>query len=119
MLMVNRACQVCHRYPESELHARVEAIQGRTRELLGRAEDACVDLIRDIEAAKMRGAMDAQLASARKLHRAAQWRADFVQSENSRGFHAPQEAARVLAQAIDLARQGQLRLARPDAHPSR
>jgi nitrite reductase (cytochrome c-552) len=112
MLMANRACQVCHRYPESELQARVEAIQGRTRELLGRAEDACVDLIRDIEAAKKRGATDAQLADARKLHRAAQWRADFIQSENSRGFHAPQEAARVLAQAIDLARQGQLRLSR-------
>jgi len=24
------------------------------------------------------------------------------------GFHAPQEAARILAEAIDLARQGQL-----------
>jgi len=109
MLNVNRACQTCHRYPEAEIKARVEVIQGRTRELLDRAEDACVDLIRAIEAAKKRGATDAQLAEARKHHRAAQWRADFVQSENSRGFHAPQESARVLGQAIDLARQGQLK----------
>jgi len=109
MLNVNRACQTCHRYPEEEIKARVETIQGRTRELLDRAEDACVDLIRAIEAAKKRGVRDEQLTEARQLHRAAQWRADFVQSENSRGFHAPQEAARVLGQAIDFARQGQLK----------
>ena len=28
------------------------------------------------------------------------------------GFHAPQEAARILAEAIDYARQGQLTLGR-------
>lgn len=111
MLNVNRACQTCHRYPEEEIKARVDAIQGRTRELLDRAEDACVDLIRAIEEAKKRGASDEQLAEARKLHRAAQWRTDFVQSENSRGFHASQETARVLGQAIDFARRGELKAA--------
>jgi len=35
---------------------------------------------------------------------------DFVESENSMAFHAPQESARVLAAAIDLARQVQLAL---------
>jgi nitrite reductase (cytochrome c-552) len=109
MQQVNRACQTCHRYPEAEIHSRVSAIQGKTREMLDRAEEACVDLIKAIEDAKSRGVTDDKLADARKLHRAAQWRADFVQSENSRGFHAPQEAARVLAQSIDLARQGQLK----------
>jgi nitrite reductase (cytochrome c-552) len=33
---------------------------------------------------------------------------DFIFSENSTGFHSPQEAARVLANAMDLARQAQL-----------
>jgi nitrite reductase (cytochrome c-552) len=33
---------------------------------------------------------------------------DFVNAENSMGFHAPQESARLLAEAIDYARQGQL-----------
>ena len=47
------------------------------------------------------------LAGARKLHRKAQWRLDFVAAENSMGFHAPQEAARILGEAIDYARQGQ------------
>jgi nitrite reductase (cytochrome c-552) len=108
MHAANRACQTCHRYPEAEITARVDAIQERTRALLDRAEAACVDLVGSITDARKRGATDDQLKEARRLHRAAQWRADFVQSENSRGFHAPQEAARVLAESIDLARQGQL-----------
>jgi formate-dependent nitrite reductase cytochrome c552 subunit len=33
---------------------------------------------------------------------------NFVAAENSMGFHAPREVARVLAEAIDDARQGQL-----------
>ena len=35
---------------------------------------------------------------------------DFVEAENSTGFHAPQEAQRILAESIDYARQGQLAL---------
>ena len=35
---------------------------------------------------------------------------DFVEAENSTGFHAPEEAERVLAESIDYARQGQLAL---------
>jgi nitrite reductase (cytochrome c-552) len=53
-----------------------------------------------------------QLAKARALHRQAQWRADFVNAENSMGFHAPQETARVLAEPIDYARQGQVEAVR-------
>jgi nitrite reductase (cytochrome c-552) len=50
------------------------------------------------------------LAEARRLQRQAQFRIDFVEAENSTGFHAGQEAARILAEAIDFARQGQLAL---------
>jgi nitrite reductase (cytochrome c-552) len=40
----------------------------------------------------------------------AQCHVDFVSSENSMGFHAPREAARILGEAIDLARKGQIDL---------
>ena len=58
--------------------------------------------------ARKAGATDADLKAARTLHRKAQWRLDFVAAENSMGFHAPQELARILAEVIDHARQGQL-----------
>jgi nitrite reductase (cytochrome c-552) len=90
------------------MKARVEIIQDRNAKLLGRAEDALVALYDEVKAARAAGAGDDQLGEAWRLQRRAQWRADFVNAENSMGFHAPQEAARILAEAIDYARQGQL-----------
>ncbi len=43
------------------------------------------------------------------LQRAAQWRLDFVAAENSTGFHAPQETARILGESIDLSRQAEVK----------
>ena len=58
---------------------------------------------------------DAQLTTARNFHRKAQFYLDFVEAENSSGFHAPQEAARILGESIDFSRKGQnaLRPAQP------
>jgi len=104
----SRACQVCHPYTETEIQGRVAAIQDRTRALLDRSGTAVVEMLDAIVAAKRAGATDAQLAAVFALQRKAQWRLDFVAAENSMGFHAPQETARILAESIDYARQGQL-----------
>ena len=110
LLNINRACQQCHAWPEEELKARVERIQERTFELRNRAMNALVDLIHDLEAAQQAGKSDAELERARTLQRQGQFLLDFVEAENSSGFHAPQEAARILGESIDLCRQGQLAL---------
>jgi len=110
LLKINRACQTCHHFPEEELKARVEDIQDRFFTLRNTALDALVDLIGDIKNAKQNGATDAQLAAARDYHRRGQFMIDFVMSENSMGFHAPQEAMRILGDAINLCRLGQLNL---------
>jgi nitrite reductase (cytochrome c-552) len=108
LVNVERACQTCHRLAKEELVARVAAIQDRTAGLLGRAETALISSIDAIVASRAAGAGEKELADALRLHRSAQMRWDFVASENSMGFHSPQEAARVLAEAIDLARQAEL-----------
>lgn len=117
MLNVDNACQTCHNFSEDELRARVETIQTRTVEMRDRAMDALVALIADLKAAKDAGRPDAELATARMLQRRAQFLLDFVESENSVGFHAPQEAARLLTQSVDLARQGQLAVRDPAYQP--
>lgn len=120
LLNVNRACQTCHRSSEEEIKARVDSIQARNYELLQRGGAAIVDLIDAIVAAKGAGASDEQLAPARAFQRQAQWRLDYIAAENSMGFHAPQEAARVLGEAADFARQGQIaaiRVGAPAAPP--
>jgi nitrite reductase (cytochrome c-552) len=114
LLNVANACQVCHHFAEDEIKARVAIIQDRNHALMLRAEEAIVGLINALAAASKAGMTDDQLAPSRELHRKAQWRVDYVNAENSMGFHAPQEAARILGEAIDYARQGQLALpARP------
>jgi nitrite reductase (cytochrome c-552) len=108
LLNINRACQTCHRFGEAEIEARVSAIQDRNHALMERGGHAIVDLIDAIVAAKAAGVAPEALAEARDLQRRAQWRLDFIAAENSMGFHAPQEAARILGEAIDYARQGQV-----------
>jgi nitrite reductase (cytochrome c-552) len=105
---VNAACQTCHNFSEEELEARITTIQNRTAELLGQSEEALLAAIDAIVAAKAAGAAEEELAEIYALHRRAQLRWDFISSENSTGFHSPQEAARVLADSIDLARQAQI-----------
>jgi nitrite reductase (cytochrome c-552) len=113
LLNVNRACQSCHRWSEDELKARVLVIQQRTYGLRNRAMDALTALIGDIKGAAADGRSEAQLAPARDFQRRAQFYLDFVEAENSMGFHAPQEAARILGESIDFTRQGQLALREP------
>lgn len=108
LLNINRACQTCHRVSEEELKSRAETIQGRTFALRNSAMDALVDLINDIKMAGEAGRNDAGLTAARTFQRKAQFLLDFVEAENSMGFHAPQEAVRILGESINYSRQGQV-----------
>jgi nitrite reductase (cytochrome c-552) len=51
------------------------------------------------------------------MQRRAQFYLDFIEAENSTGFHAPQEAARVLGEAMNFARQGQIAVREPGYRP--
>lgn len=108
LLNVNRSCQTCHHTSEAEILANVDKIQQTNYNLLQRGGAAIVDLLDAVEAAKKSGATAEQLKSALEFQRKAQWRLDYIAAENSMGFHAPQEAARILGEASDYARQGQI-----------
>lgn len=110
LLNLARACQTCHHYSEGEIRARVAVVQDRTKSLLQRGEVAVKDLIDSLKLARDKGVPEGQLKAAQALHRKAQWRLDFIMAENSMGFHAAQESARILAEAVDFARQGQVQL---------
>jgi nitrite reductase (cytochrome c-552) len=110
LLNINHACQTCHRWPEEEMLARAERIQDTTVELRNRAMDALMQLVDDIAGGQAAGAPATALDAARRFQRRGQFYLDFVESENSNGFHAPQEAARLLGESIDQIRQGQMAL---------
>lgn len=124
---INASCQVCHPESEAGLLLRVQKIQRSTSWSLNQAEGAILALIADFKVAReallktpelMAAKTDEEreallanyLGAARECHRRASMRWDFIASENSTGFHSPQEATRVLQSAVDLARQGQLAL---------
>lgn len=115
---VNNACQTCHNVPEQELRDRVATIQGRTVALMERAAGAMTEMLDAVMEAKAHGASEEQLAGVYEMQRKAMWRLDFISSENSKGFHADQEAARILGESIDYSRKAQamaLRLRAPAA----
>jgi len=110
LLSINMSCQTCHKATEEELKFRVETIQERTYNLRNLAMDALVALIGDLKAARDAGHPDDKLAGARDYQRKAQFYLDFVEAENSMGFHAPAEAARILGESMNFTRMGQVAL---------
>ena len=122
LLNVNRACQTCHNWSEEELRDRAQTIQQRTYQLRDIAMNALIDLIGDIRSERNSPNAGAQITTAQQYQRKAQFWLDFIEAENSMGFHAPQEAARILAESINFSRLGQVTLRnRPgtNAPPSR
>ena len=106
LLNIDNACQTCHVWPEEELRQRVHTIQDRTFEVRNIAIDAVLDLSRAIRELADRDSEAHELPVARNYHRRAQFLTDIVEAENSMGFHADQEAMRVLSRAINFARLG-------------
>lgn len=118
LLTMDRSCQTCHQVPESELRDKVASIQNRTRSMLDRSAVAMTDMLDSILAAKAHGISKEDEEKLDELQRKAMFRLDFISSENSMGFHADQEAMRILAESIDYSRQAQalaLKLRAPPA----
>jgi nitrite reductase (cytochrome c-552) len=119
ILKIEASCTKCHAdVKPDELKARVETEQDRFFGMRNQAMDALMALIGDLEKAKGAGRPDAELETPRYLQRRAQFYLDFVEAENSTGFHAPQEALRILGQSMDFSRQGQLALRDPTFKPT-
>ena len=115
VLNLKNACYGCHskrdpKITERELRERVEQIQDRHWLLREQAMTELLGLISDLKSAREAGRSDAELNIPRYMQRRAQFYLDFVEAENSTGFHAPQEAARILAESLNYSRQGQLAL---------
>jgi nitrite reductase (cytochrome c-552) len=106
LLMVDAACQTCHRWSEDDLRNRVHTIQDRTYQMRNLAMDAVLQLADAIAREAQRDSTSPRVAEARRQQRRAQFLTDFVEAENSMGFHADQESVRVLGLAINYARIG-------------
>lgn len=108
LLNPEQACGQCHTNSEYVVN-RVNLIQDQVASTKQNSEDAIIDAINAIKTATADSSADQELLSqARSLHRKAQFMWDFVSAENSTGFHNPEYALKILADATDLARQAQM-----------
>ena len=102
------ACGQCHTDSEYAVR-RVNIIQEQVATTKVATEDAIVDAVNAIKAAVASPSSDADLLDqARELHRHAQFNWDMVSAENSTGFHNPEYALKLLAEATNYARQAQM-----------
>lgn len=108
LLNINRSCQTCHHQPEAELMEKVDTIQQRHLQMRDQVMDALMAFIDNLKAARNNKVSEEKLKQAQNYQREAQFLIDFVEAENSTGFHAPQEAARLLVDALDKIRKGEL-----------
>ena len=115
---ISNSCAVCHRWSEKEVKTRVEGMQTKTFRLLRKSGKRIEQAHREIAAAmKAKNVPEEKLEKARSLVRSAQLRWDYVSANNGMGFHSPQESARILADAIELAEESRLVLAKNTKSP--
>lgn len=108
LYMADRTCANCHDWTPDQSKQRVYEIQDRNREMLDRAERTITAAHLEIGDAMKLGAADGELAEVRKLVSQAQMYWDYIAAANGMGFHAPQESARVLGKAVDIAQECRL-----------
>ncbi|MDW8105739.1 MAG: ammonia-forming cytochrome c nitrite reductase subunit c552 [Armatimonadota bacterium] len=107
-------CAQCHTVSPRQLREQVLRVQRHVNEAQGRVQQALSDSIDAITAAKQAKAEgksidEEQLQKAIRLHQLAHVRwENLVVSENSMGFHNPEEVLKELTEAMDYARQAQL-----------
>jgi len=118
LLNPEQACGACHTDVEY-VTGRVNTIQNQVSDTKIATEDAVIDAITAIKAANAISSHDVKLLDeARDLHRKAQFLWDFTAAENSTGFHNPEYALKILADATNYARQAQMLAAQSANNPA-
>ena len=112
LLNISNSCAVCHRWSEEDIRNRVETIQTKVAQATLVAEEALVKAHFDVAAAMQADATDEDLIEARRPLRHAQFRWDYVSSNNGVGFHSPQESMRILGDSVNQAQQVRVLVAR-------
>lgn len=110
LLDINASCGTCHSDDVETLENRVVTIQDRFVTSRNEAFDALVNLIYNIEEGMESGLDEEALDLAREYQNKASFYLDYVYSENSYGFHAPDYMQAILLSSMDASRKGELAL---------
>ena len=101
---IDRTCQTCHRQDAETLRQNVYERQKKVYDLAMRTEEELGKAHLYAEFAWKHGAAEPQMQKALVDIRKSQWRWDYALASHGAAFHAPQEVMRLLADAMEFAK---------------
>lgn len=105
---IDRTCQTCHRQPAEVLRQNVYERQQKAYDFARKVDVQLADAHLMAQFAWKHGATDKEMEKALSDIRKSQWRWDYAIASHGASFHAPQECMRLLADAMEYAKDAQL-----------
>lgn len=109
---INRTCQTCHRQDAETLRQNVYERQQKVYDFRTHVEKELSAAHIEAKFAWDKGATAAEMEPVLKDLRKGQWRWDYAVASHGAAFHAPQEVMRLLASAMEYAKDARLQIAR-------
>ena len=109
---IDRTCQTCHRQDAETLRQNVYDRQKKVYDFAVKVNRELALSHLQAEFAWKHGAVEKEMAKALSDIRKAQWRWDYSLASHGAAFHAPQEVMRLLANAMNYAKDAQVEITR-------
>ena len=109
---IDRTCQTCHRQDAETLRQNVYERQQKVYDFRKRVEKELAYAHIEAKFAWDKGATEAEMKEVLSDLRKGQWRWDYAVASHGAAFHAPQEVMRLLAGAMEYAKDARLQIAR-------
>ncbi len=109
---IDRTCQTCHRQDAETLRQNVYERQQKIYDFRHRVEKELAYAHIEAKFAWDKGATENEMKTVLSDLRKSQWRWDYAVASHGAAFHAPQEVMRLLASAMEFAKDARLQVAR-------
>lgn len=109
---IDRTCQTCHRQDAETLRQNVYERQQKVYDFRKRVEKELAYAHIEAKFAWDKGATETEMKEVLSDLRKGQWRWDYAVASHGAAFHAPQEVMRLLAGAMEYAKDARLQIAR-------
>ena len=109
---IDRTCQTCHRQDAEVLRQNVYERQKKVFDFCAKVDRELAYAHIEAKFAWDKGATESEMKKALDDIRKSQWRWDYAMAGHGAAFHAPQEVMRLLADAMEYAKDARLQIAR-------
>ena len=109
---IDRTCQTCHRQDTEVLRQNVYERQKKVFDFCAKVDRELAYAHIEAKFAWDKGATEGEMKKVLDDIRKSQWRWDYAMASHGAAFHAPQEVMRLLADAMEYAKDARLQIAK-------